>query len=261
MGFGFGGLVLGSVVNVLSAQIGVLSTFMVLGIACGAILVLGSFFVKLPKIPAGAQGAATNAGIVNYSPSQMLKMPAFWAFFGWSLLINSAGLLVINSAATIAVAFGAPAVLGLLVSVFNGGGRILIGGLFDKLGRNVTMYVDAFILLTAGALLVFGAMWGSVVMIFAGLLFVGISYGGSPTLSSAVTNAFYGPKNYPVNFSITNFALIPAAIIGPMISSSLQESAGGAYDSTFIMLIVLAVAAIVLNFVLKIAARKLENKK
>ncbi len=261
MGFGFGGLILGSIVNMLAESIGLLTTFMVLAVICAAVLAAGSFFIKAPAAPLApkAGASASQEGKRNYTAGQMVKTAAFWLFFLWSVVICSAGLLVINSAATIAVAFGAPAVLGLLVSVFNGAGRVMIGTLFDKGGRNRAMSVNALILLVAGILLVLGAYTVSVVLVFVGLLMVGISYGGSPSLSSAVTNAFYGPENYAVNFSITNFLLIPAAIIGPMISSALQESAGGAYDTTFIMIVVLAVAAVVINLALNRAAKKLET--
>ena len=95
----------------------------------------------------------------------------------------------------------------------------------------------------AGVCLLLGAKTGSVALIVAGLVFIGTGYGGNPTLTSAIIQRLYGPKNYSVNFSVANFSLIPAAIIGPMVSSSLIERAGGKYDSTFMMVVVLAVAA------------------
>ena len=77
----------------------------------------------------------------------------------------------------------------------------------------------------------------------AGLLFTGLGYGGTPTLSSAFIMKQFGPKYYPVNFSICNFSLIPAAIIGPMVSSWLIDKSNGAYTGSFVMMIVLAVLA------------------
>ena len=64
-----------------------------------------------------------------------------------------------------------------------------------------------------------------------------MAYGGAPTITSAYINNEFGPANYPTNFSIANFSLIPAATLGPMISSALMESAGGRYDTSFYTMI------------------------
>ena len=253
MGFGFGALILGSIVNSLIASSGIFNTFFYLALVIVAVLAVGSFFIKMPKAVPNAQSAVQGK---NYTSAQMLKTSSFWCFFIWSVLLNSAGLLVINSAADIALAFSAPAVLGLIVSVLNGGGRVLFGTMYDHLGRAKTMTTNAFTVIIAGVCLFLGAATQNFVPILIGLLFTGVSYGGSPTASSFVINNFYGPKNYPVNFSISNFSLIPAALIGPMIASSLQESAAGAYDTTFIMMTVLAVCVLVMSFVVTARAKK-----
>ena len=98
---------------------------------------------------------------------------------------------------------------------------------------------------TAGILLLAGDMTAATAVIIIGLLFTGMGYGGTPTLSSAFIHREFGPKYFPVNFSICNFSLIPAAIIGPMISSYLIDKAEGAYTGTFVMIIILAVCAAV----------------
>ena len=42
--------------------------------------------------------------------------------------------------------------------------------------------------------------------------------------------------------------LIPAAIIGPMISAALQDMSGGGYFSTFVMVIIMGAVTLALNF-------------
>ena len=164
--------------------------------------------------------------------------------------MSSAGLLVINSAASIAIAFGAPAVLGLIVSIFNGGGRLLFGSAFDKIGRKKTMTINSMVFILAGSVLFLGAKLDNVYLVLVGLLLTGIGYGGAPSVTSAVINKFFGPKHYPVNFSIGNFSLIPAAIIGPYISGLLQDMSGS-YNTTFIMIVCLGVIAFITNLFLK----------
>lgn len=253
MGFGLGALILGSVATSLIASKGVFTTFLILGIAIFVVLMAGSLFIKNPEAP---KTGGSSAALEGMSPGEMLKTASFWIFIIWCIIANSAGLMVINSAASIAVAFGAPAIVGMVVSVFNGAGRVIIGGVFDKIGRKNTMLINMVILAVAGVSLFLGAKTSAMILILLGLLCMGISYGGNPTISSAFINREYGPKHFPVNFSLGNFSLIPAAIFGPMISSKLVESAGGAYDTTFLAIIICAAGSFVLWIVLNGACGK-----
>jgi OFA family oxalate/formate antiporter-like MFS transporter len=74
--------------------------------------------------------------------------------------MNSAGMLVINSSANIAVYYGAAAGLGLAVSVFNGVGRPVAGMLVDKLGRLRCMLSINVVLILSGVLLLTAAQSG-----------------------------------------------------------------------------------------------------
>ena len=260
MGFGFGGIVLGSLVNLLIAAIGLAQTFLALGILIASLLFIGACILKAPEV-AAAGGAVAAAGTVaddarNRSPRQMLQTPSFWLFFFCMVAINAAGLMAIGSAASIALLYGAPATLGLIVSVFNGAGRVAFGMIFDRSGRKIAMLLDAAVAVLAGVCLLAGAFADSVVMVIVGLVLIGLSYGGCPSLASAVINRFYGARYYPVNFSTVNFSLIPAALLGPMISGGLYDRSGGSYTGTFILMIALGALGIVLTFALSAAARR-----
>lgn len=243
MGFGLGGIVLGGIVNILIGGIGLFTTFKVLAVAIAIVLAAGILLLKVPDAKVQTSSAKTLDEEENISPAKMMKKASFWFFVLWCILLNSAGLLVINNAATIAVAFGAPAVLGLVVSVCNGVGRVFIGEIFDRTGRKASMLLNTIFVCAAGILLLAGGASAAAPVIIIGLLFTGLGYGGTPTLSSAFIMRQFGPRFYPVNFSICNFSLIPAAVIGPMISSWLIDRSGGAYTGSFIMMIVLAVLA------------------
>ena len=258
MGFGLGGLVLGSVVNSMIGSMGILPVFRILGIVICVVCVLAAFIIKAPgaedsdalaALAASASGgkAKADAGseVRNYTAGEMLKTPQFWFFTIWAILLNSAGLLVINSAANISVAFGGAAILGMIVSLFNGAGRIVAGNNFDRFGRFTSTLVNNAFMLAAGILLTLGGMTGAYIFILCGLVFVGLAYGGCPTITSAYINKAFGPANFPTNFSIANFSLIPAATIGPMISSALLESAWGSYNTNFYAIIGFSAAAAV----------------
>ena len=254
MGFGLGGLVLGSVVNSMIGSMGLLKVFRILAIVIGVVCVLAALIIKAPgeedmkelSALAGGGKKAETSGVRDYSAGEMLKTARFWFFTIWAILLNSAGLLVINSAASISVAFGGTAVLGMIVSLFNGAGRIIAGNNFDRHGRKQSTIVNTAFMLGAGVLLTLGGMTGKYVFILCGLVFVGLAYGGCPTITSAYINKAFGPANFPTNFSIANFSLIPAATIGPMISSALLEKSGGSYDSNFYAIVGFALAALVM---------------
>ncbi|MFR1114633.1 MAG: MFS transporter [Blautia sp.] len=256
MGFGLGGIILGSAVNSLIGAIGLFTTFLVLAVMITIILLLGSFFMKSPQAATVQDTATAVKEVPSITTAQMLRTPSFWLFVLWAVLLNSAGLLVINSAASIALAFGAPAVMGLVVSLCNGGGRVFMGSFFDKFSTKPSLFLNVCFTFGAGLFLFLGAVKFGIPFVLIGLLLAGVGYGSTPTLTSAFIHKEYGPKYYPVNFSLGNFALIPAAIVGPMISSVLIEKAGGAYDTTFIMIMVLAAAALVVYLLLNWFSKK-----
>ena len=278
MGFGLGGLVLGSVVNSMIGSMGLLAVFKILGIVIAVVCVAAAFIIKAPdasdsaalaelaaaasagKKSSEAAGSAADSASrkTDYSSGEMLRTARFWFFTLWAILLNSAGLLVINSAANISVAFRGTAVLGMIVSLFNGAGRIVAGNNFDKFGRKTATIVNNAFMLGAGIFLTLGGMSGKYIFILCGLVLVGLAYGGCPTITSAYINKAFGPVNFPTNFSIANFSLIPAATIGPMISSALLESAGGSYNTNFYAIIGFSAAALVMWVLLNISSRSAE---
>jgi OFA family oxalate/formate antiporter-like MFS transporter len=185
---------------------------------------------------------------VDFTPSQMMKHPGFWLFFLWNVCMCSAGLMVINSAANIAVAYGAAGILGLLVSVCNGFSRIPLGIILDKLGQRKTMLVANLMLITTGLLLFVGGSLNLTAMVFIGMLLMGACYGSSVTISTSVVRQFYGEKNYAVNLSIVNCCAIPSSFIGPMLSGALIDASGGLYISTFGVILAIALVDIVIGF-------------
>lgn len=267
LGFGIGGLALGSLVNMLAApdSVGIRGTFLILGILFAVVLFIGSFFVKMPEasVSVSKDAASTRAAEEprSFTLGEAVKTSSFWLLFAWVAFMCVGGLLVINSAAQISTAFGALAVMGLIVSVFNGAGRPIIGTIFDKLGRKRTMALNTLIMLAGGVVLILAAMTGSVVFVFIGLPLIGICYGGTPALLSAAINKFFGPKHYPVILGAVTFSLAVGAIIGPLLSSKLQQSSsagsfGGVYFTSFVLLAAVAAVALVLTLLLSGASKK-----
>jgi OFA family oxalate/formate antiporter-like MFS transporter len=266
LGFGVGGLALGSIVNTLVGSVGIFKVFIILGIGLAVILVIGAAIIVEPPVPAtdksdnAAQSKTISEGKAEYTLSESIKTPTFWLLFVYSTIISIGGLLVINSAATITEAFNATGVLGLIISVFNGAGRPILGTLSDQIGRNKSMNINATLMLLGGVSLLLSSVTNSLIFVIIGLPLIGLSYGGAPSLQSAAVAKFFGMKHYPMNFAASVFCLTPAAIIGPLVSSKLQEAStatgSGKFLSTFVMLIIIATLAFIFNFFLTKAARK-----
>ena len=256
MGFGFGGMIIGSAVNYILSKSGVSSSFLAISVIMPLTVVIATILLKEPSesevaaLKAQLPAKGNSHCVSERGPSEMLRSSFFWWYTAWNLLLTSSGLLVVNSAAQIVMSFGAPAVLGLIVSVFNGAGRVIIGTLFDRVGGAKTSFVNGCCLLTAGCSLYTGSATGSLVFIVAGLVFCGISFGGIPSITSAWIKHSFGARYYPVNFSIANFSLIPSAIIGPLFSGYLFDKSGGSYNSAFLMIIIFAAVTLLLSLLL-----------
>jgi MFS transporter, OFA family, oxalate/formate antiporter len=259
MGFGFGGLLLGSTASQLIKAFGWRETFLLLGIAFGIILFIGSRLLVLPPsnyaFPKAA-AKAKNAGIVGMeiNSSSMIKRPTFWIFLIWSILSTAMGLALIGHAAPFANDLKATASLAAfgvgLISVCNGLGRVTLGAICDRIGLKKTMTIVNITYITAIVILIAAAESKSIPLLLLGFAITGFSYGGVPTMNTVFANAFYGKKYFAQNLGIVNTSLIGAAFIGPYVAGTLR-TATGTYLSTLYALAVLAVVALIANVLIK----------
>lgn len=258
MGFGLGGLILGSAINILVARIGLNGSFRLLALVFLVILILGAMIIQEPKYQTQSHNPDLDS-VENFTASEMMRTSRFWFFALWAVSINAGGLLVINSAANISVAYGGSAILGMIVSLFNGFGRIISGSCFDRYGRRVSTLLVLLFMFIAAILLIIGSLVPSLVLIVSGIVFTGLAYGGGPTLTSAYSHTF-GPQNFTTNFSILSFDMLPAAIIGPMISAQLLERSGGNYSTSFYAILVFTVIALGFWMLLNRASKRSNNE-
>jgi OFA family oxalate/formate antiporter-like MFS transporter len=259
MGFGFGGMLLGSTANELIKAIGWRQTFLFLGIAFGIIVFIGSRLLVLPPsnyaFPKAA-AKAKNAGIVGMeiNSSSMIKRPTFWIYLIWSILSTAMGLALIGHAAPFANDLKATASLATfgvgLISVCNGLGRVTLGAICDRIGLKKTMTIINTTYITAIVILIAAAESKSIPLLLLGFAITGFSYGGVPTMNTVFANAFYGKKYFAQNLGIVNTSLIGAAFIGPYVAGTLR-TATGTYLSTLYALAVLAVVALIANVLIK----------
>ena len=261
MGFGASTLLLGTVAeHLFASSLGWKNTFLVIGSVIGAVLMLSAVFICPPSpdavFPAPKKKAHAREEVFeerDYKPSEMIRRFTFWRAFLALVCFTAVGSSVISFARDLAISVGAEATFATtlvgVLAVCNGLGRILTGAVFDTMGRRFTMIGATVLTMLAATVTLVAVITSSVVICVIGLCLTGLSYGTSPTVSSAFTLAFYGKKHFASNLSISNFNLMAASFIATACTA-LQTSSGG-YVIPFILLLALSAVAFLLNLTIK----------
>lgn len=261
MGFGGSALILGNAADALFKSIlGWRVTYVILGASICMVLILAAFILRRPgpKIalpqPKAAKAASTEAfERRDYNSSQMLRRPAFWMAFVAIAFLAAVGSSVISFAKDLALSVNASEALAVslvgVLSVCNGLGRILIGAIFDAIGRRKTMLLANGITIFAAAVTLLAVYIGSLPLCIAGLCLTGMSYGSCSTITAAFTSAFYGMKHFSTNMAFMTFNVMGGSLIAT-VSNKVLEVTGG-YTATFAMLLSLTLIALVLNFFIR----------
>ncbi len=256
MGFGLSSFIVGKLFVAVTPESDPLAwrtTFRVMAVVIFVILVVCSFFFVKPGPdfvpPAGGKKKAVREPASDITAGEMVKKPAFWLYYVWAILISAAGLALVSQANGIAgqvgtgIAPGTIATVVGLISIFNGIGRVIFGGLFDKKGFQLTMILDMIVFVAAGVILILALKTGAFALIVVGFIVGGFAYGGVTPTNSAIISDFFGRTNYPMNFSLINTNLIIASFAST-IAGKLYD-ASQSYMSTIFMLIGVTVAGFI----------------
>lgn len=265
MGFGFGSFLIGKVYQAYTGSgESFRKSFLLFGIILFIVMLLCALFIKKPD---AAETAALIEKITEDSKSgdttvtedmnfrQMIRRSSFWLYFFWAILLCAAGLAVISQAGAMAVEVAPKASAGTistvvgLISIFNGVGRVIFGGMYDRIGRGKTMVINEILFCSAIVLLILSLSTGSFLILTIGFIITGLAYGGVPTTNSAFVGSFYGKKHYSINFSVLNMNLFFASF-GSTIAGLLYDSSGS-YYSTLLFLLGAIVVGIVISMMIK----------
>lgn len=254
MGFGFGGMLLGTLGASLITAFGWRRTFLVLGVAFAIIMLIGALTLRPASHSLVTYLSAEKSGRKQQTQEEiswqgMLCRRNFWIYFFWAVILSAAGLAIINESTPYAAGFvggdltKAAAVAGI-VSIANGVGRVIFGQMFDIAGYRSTMLtVSGLYGISAGVLLL-SSKTGSLPILLAAFLLVGLAYGGVTPTNSAFIAYFFGRESYALNFSIVNLNLIAASYLGPLCG-------GGSYTGIFRAIALFAVAGAVLTLLVR----------
>ncbi len=260
MGFGASALVLGNAADVMfKSTLGWRLTYVILGVAIFAVLVLSAVILKKPdpsvvfakadkKVKSEDQSEKQ-----DYTSKQMLCRPSFWMAFFCISFLAAVGSSVISFAKDLALSVNAPEALAVslvgVLSVCNGLGRIITGAVFDIIGCRRTMLCANILTICAAAVTLLSVSVNSLALCIVGVCLTGMSYGACPTITAAFTSSFFGLKHFSNNMALMTFTVMVGSFVATA-SNKVLEATGG-YTTTFLMLLSLTFAALVLNIFIR----------
>lgn len=236
MGFGMSSFLVGKVYTALTPSDsgdGWRSSFLVLGIVLCVVLAVAACFIAKPDsswTPPAAAGGRKTESYEELSTSAMLRRGSFWKYILWATFLTVAGLAIISQGTPMALevcpelSMDAVATIVGVLSIANGLGRILFGGLYDRLGRFKTMLLGGGLFLLAMALLLAALSSHALWLLTAAYVLTGLAYGSVMPTNSAFVGQFFGRENYPANFSIVNMNIL--------VASFGSTAAGAVFDAT-----------------------------
>ncbi len=248
MGFGLSSFLVGKVYTAVTPSDGSdlwRSSFLAFGAVLFVVMAVAGAFVVRPSREKNRPEFTDSLAYEEIGPVEMLRRPTFWLFMVWVIILSAAGLAVISQGTPMALeacpqlSMNTVATVAGLLSIFNGIGRIIFGGLFDKMGRFWTMLLGGLVFLAAMLLLILALTVHKLPLLVIAYIVTGLGYGCVTPTNSAFVNRFYGQKNYPINLSVVNMNMI--------ITSSGSTIAGAVFDATRTYTpIIFVVAALVL---------------
>ena len=234
--------------------------FLAIGVGCFIFIMLGALILKKPGLDFvaptskdGKKSKTTSAPYEDVTAAQMVKRASFWMMFCWAVLTSVAGLAVVFLGTPIATA-AVPAlndnasllaVIVGLISIFNGIGRIIFGGMFDKIGYKATLVIVCGMFIISIGIIILAMVTGSQLVLIIAYIATGLSYGGVTPSQSAFVNKFYGSRNYGQNLPIMTMNLLIASF-GTKLVQAVQGGlmAGGMSNSGAYIIVLAGVAVI-----------------
>ena len=235
--------------------------FLAIGIGCLVFILLGALILKKPGVdfvaptPKSGKKKNSTAPYEEVTTSEMVKKASFWLMFIWAVLVSVAGLAVVFLGTPIATA-AVPAlndnasllaIIVGLISIFNGIGRIIFGGMFDKIGYKATLIIVCAMFIISMGIIILAMVTGSQLILIIAYIVTGLSYGGVTPSQSAFVNKFYGARNYGQNLPIMTMNLLVASF-GTKLVQAVQGglTAGGMSNSGAYIIVLAGVAVICL---------------
>lgn len=262
-GMGFAAVIASPIASSLIQSHDAKFAFRVIGLVYIVIALVASYFIK--PAPAGYKPegwnppAQTIKGAVNKTWTDMLKTPTFYVIISMFFIGAFSGLMIASQASPIGqsmfgLSAGTAALYVSLYSIANSSGRFIWGTVSDKIGRSKTVMVIYAVVATA--LLVLTLVPGQFGFA-AGIIGLGICFGGVMGVFPSIVMENYGSTNQGVNYGIVFTGYSLAAFFAPKVAVQMAAANKGNYSNAFYVAIILALVGLALNALyMKITKKK-----
>lgn len=266
MGFGFAAMISSPIMASLIDNVGIASTFYILGIAYFIIMFASSLYLERP--PEGYMenvkadsNKKIKADLSQLTANEAVKTKRFW--FLWIMLfINvTCGIAILAVASPMAQeiaglsAVAAATMVGIM-GFFNGAGRLAWASVSDYIGRpNV---YTAFFAIQIAAFFMLPSITHAIM--FQVVLFVIITcYGGGFASIPAYIGDLFGTKQLGAihGYILTAWAL--AGLVGPILAANVRE-ATESYAATLYIFGGMFVIALFVSLIIRLDIKKLQEK-
>jgi len=271
MGFGFASAISGPAIKILIDEVGVSSTFYILGSIYFIIMFTAAQYLANP--PEGYMperlSDAINSGkkklkedLVNITRNEAIRTVRFYGLWIMLFINVTCGIAIISVASPLLQevlgisALAAASAVGLM-GIFNGAGRIMWASISDYLTRPVV-----FILFFATQIIAFYMLTSvtSILLFQVLLYYIMTCYGGAFASIPAYIGDIFGTKELGAihGYILSSWAL--AGLVGPIIIAYVKDTTGS-YTGTLHVFVGLFVVAFITSIFMLANIKKIKNKQ
>jgi MFS transporter len=252
-------------------HVGVMETFVVLGLIYAFFMFVGAAIVRVPApgwkpegyvAPAQPKKLISTRDVFVY---QALKTPQFWLIW-WVLCLNvTAGIGVLGQASAMSqemfpgrvTPIAASGFVGLL-SIFNMGGRFCWASVSDFIGRKNTYFVFFVLGIVLYSLVPYFGGHGFLPLFVLCFLIIISMYGGGFSTVPAYLKDMFGTRYVGAIHGMLLTAWSAAGIFGPVLVNYIRQyqvahgvPKADAYNITMYIMAVLLVVGFICNFLVR----------
>jgi OFA family oxalate/formate antiporter-like MFS transporter len=252
-GFGAGALITAPVATRLIASVGVLHTFLYLGIVYAILGMLAALFMRNPEPDWKPAGWSPSAALTaqrtsaSYTLSGALRTWQWWALWLILFLNTSAGISLISQESPVfqelaKVTVVAAASMVGIVSIGNAVGRVFWSWVSDLLSRRIT-FIITFLLQVALFWLLPGTSSAAALTVIAFVILM--CYGGGFGTMPAFAADYFGPANVGSIYGLMLTAWGAASAFGPLLVAHARQATGNYRTGFHILAAVVLVSTII----------------